>query len=138
MRQARSWPKPMAFLTSTGRITGMAGAAVLAMQCGDARSAPVETRAGDAQFVAGVAPESAMPSANPGRPRFDINANDVAGNTLLDQLAIEKAIYPHLGPAHLDDDVEKARTALEETYRSRGYESVVVEIRSEERRVGKE
>src|SRR3546814_4569009 len=53
---------------------------------------------------------------------------DVAGNTLLDQLAIEKAIYPHLGPAHSEDDVEKARTALEETYRYRGYESVVVEI----------
>src|SRR3546814_17521845 len=90
MRQARSWPKPMAFLTATGRITGMAGAAVLAMQYGDARSAPVETRAGDAQFVAGVAPESAMPSANPGRHRFDINDYDVAGNTRSEERRVGK------------------------------------------------
>ena len=59
---------------------------------------------------------------------MDIDAYDVDGNTILDQEAIEAAVYPFLGPQRTRDDVESARKSLEQVYQSRGYQSVVVEI----------
>lgn len=59
---------------------------------------------------------------------FDIDAYDVDGASLLDQVAIEKAVYPFLGPDKTTADVEAARDALEKAYKARGYQSVVVEI----------
>jgi hemolysin activation/secretion protein len=64
----------------------------------------------------------------PPGPQFDVEAYDVDGNSLLDQLAIEKAVYPHLGPGRSRADVEAARHDLETAYASRGYNSVVVEV----------
>jgi hemolysin activation/secretion protein len=58
----------------------------------------------------------------------EIDAYDVDGNTLLDRTEIETAVYPFLGPDRTRDDVESAREALEKTYQSHGYQSVVVEI----------
>ena len=63
-----------------------------------------------------------------GAPTFDVEAYDVDGNSLLDPLAIEKAVYPHLGPGRSKSDIEGARQALEEVYHALGYDSVVVEI----------
>jgi hemolysin activation/secretion protein len=52
----------------------------------------------------------------------------IDGNTVLDQEAVETAIYPFLGPDKTVDDVEQARAALEAAYRKAGYVTVVVEI----------
>ena len=71
------------------------------------------------------AAEAPAPSAG---PLFDVEAYDVDGNSLLDQLAIEKAVYSHLGPGRSKTDIEGARQDLENAYASRGYNSVVVEI----------
>ncbi len=60
--------------------------------------------------------------------RFDIGAIDVTGNSLLREVEIERAVYPHVGPGRSIADVEAARAALEQAYRAHGYDSVVVEI----------
>lgn len=60
--------------------------------------------------------------------RFDIGAIDVTGNTLLPQIAIERAVYPHVGPGRSVEDVEAARADLEKAYHALGYDSVVVAI----------
>jgi hemolysin activation/secretion protein len=59
---------------------------------------------------------------------LDIEAYDVDGNTLLEQVAVETAVYPYLGPDKTAADVERARSALEAFYHARGFDSVVVEI----------
>jgi hemolysin activation/secretion protein len=64
----------------------------------------------------------------PATPTFDVEAYDVDGNSLLDPLTIEKAVYPHLGPGRSKADIDGARQALEDAYHGRGYDSVVVEI----------
>jgi hemolysin activation/secretion protein len=60
--------------------------------------------------------------------RFDIFEFVVDGNTVLPTGAIEKAVYPHLGPQRRIEDVEKAREALEKTYHDAGYLTVLVDI----------
>jgi hemolysin activation/secretion protein len=64
----------------------------------------------------------------PPERKVDIDAYDVDGNTKLDQETIESAVYPYLGPQRTREDVESARTALEQAYQQHGYQSVVVEI----------
>ncbi|MFY9349264.1 MAG: ShlB/FhaC/HecB family hemolysin secretion/activation protein [Sphingobium sp.] len=59
---------------------------------------------------------------------FDIMAYDVLGNSLLNQDAIERAVYPYLGPGRTTADVESARAALEKAYHAKGYQSVVVQV----------
>jgi hemolysin activation/secretion protein len=61
-------------------------------------------------------------------PQFFIEAFDVSGSKLLSATEIEDTIYPFLGPGRTRDDIEKARKALEDKYRSKGRESVIVEI----------
>jgi hemolysin activation/secretion protein len=105
-------------------------------------SAPAPSRAADeptsgaganetTESTASAAPtpeaSGRQPSAVPART-FELSAYDVEGNTLLDQLTIEKAVYPHLGPGRTPEDVEKARAALEAAYQARGYNSVVVQV----------
>jgi len=72
--------------------------------------------------------QQTAPAAKAPERRVDIDAYDVDGNTILDQEAIETAVYPFLGPQRTREDVEAARKALEQAYQSRGYQSVVVEI----------
>ncbi|MFZ0268776.1 ShlB/FhaC/HecB family hemolysin secretion/activation protein, partial [Caulobacter sp.] len=50
------------------------------------------------------------------------------GATLLDEGALEAAIYPHMGPGRTRADVAAAQQALEAAYHAKGYQSVVVEI----------
>jgi len=47
---------------------------------------------------------------------------------MLDDESLERAVYPYLGPDKTVEDVEKARAALEEVYRKKGYPTVVVSI----------
>lgn len=60
--------------------------------------------------------------------RFDILEFVVSGNTVLPTLAIEKAVYPFLGPGRTLADAEGARRALEKAYQVAGYLSVTVDI----------
>jgi hemolysin activation/secretion protein len=60
--------------------------------------------------------------------RFDILEYRVEGNSVLSALAIEQAVYPHLGPAREFKDAEAARAALEKAYQSGGYLSVTVNL----------
>jgi hemolysin activation/secretion protein len=46
----------------------------------------------------------------------------------LSQVDLEQAIYPFLGPDKTEDDVEKARAALEKAYHDKGYQTVSVAV----------
>src|SRR3569832_1992818 len=70
------------------------------------------------------------------QPKFDLEAYDVDGNTLLDTPTIEAAVYPFLGPDRTRDDVAAAKDALEMADHSRGYQSVVVEVPQQNARTG--
>lgn len=59
---------------------------------------------------------------------FDILEYVVEGNTVLSAIAIERAVYPYLGPGRDLSDVEKARTDLEKAYHDAGYLTVAVDI----------
>lgn len=61
-------------------------------------------------------------------PRFDVWEYQIEGNTSIDALSIEKAVYPYLGPDKTIDDVQQARAALEEAYREHGFATVLVDI----------
>jgi len=63
--------------------------------------------------------------------RFNIDAFDVTGNSILSSAEVERAVYPHLGPARSPDDVEAARAALEKAYHAKGYTSVFVDLAQE-------
>ena len=80
-------------------------------------------------------PAAAPPSAPDDAPdgsRFDILEYDVAGNSVLPKLAIERAVYPFLGEKKTVKDVEQARQALEKAYHDAGYLTVLVDIPEQE------
>lgn len=60
--------------------------------------------------------------------RFDILEYQIEGNTVLSNIAIERAVYPHLGERRTIADVRQAVTALEQAYRDQGYLTVFVDI----------
>lgn len=70
---------------------------------------------------------SASPPAGSTAP-FDILEFDVDGNTVLDEVAIDDAVYPFLGPQRTREDVDRARAALEKVYVDRGFKTVAVII----------
>jgi hemolysin activation/secretion protein len=59
---------------------------------------------------------------------FDVEAYDVDGAKLLQQIDVETAVYPFLGPGRTAADINHAREALEKAYRDRGFQTVVVEL----------
>ena len=59
-------------------------------------------------------------------PRFDILEFVVAGDTVLGSVAIERAVYPFMGPQRNAADAEGARKALEKAYQDAGFLSVNV------------
>lgn len=59
---------------------------------------------------------------------FDILEYQVEGNTVLPTLAVEKAVYPHLGYGKSVVDVQAARAALEAAYQTAGYLTVTVDV----------
>jgi hemolysin activation/secretion protein len=83
-------------------------------------------------FAALLLAASAVNAQNPAPRaetlRFDILEFVVAGNTVLPVDAIERAVYPFLGPGKTVDDAENARKALERAYQDAGYLSVTVEL----------
>lgn len=63
-----------------------------------------------------------------GGDRFDIFEYRVEGNTVLDDLTIERAVTPFLGEQKTFQDVEGARSALESAYARAGWLTVSVVI----------
>jgi len=59
--------------------------------------------------------------------KFYVAAFDVAGAKLLDPSLVEAAVYDFTGPDRTAADIEAARKALEDAYKKRGYEAVLVE-----------
>lgn len=107
-----------------GRCWPVLGFAALA-------AAPALAQKISVQQVALPPAAAPAPAALPVRSapdRFEIAAFDVTGVTKLDAAAVETAIYPFAGPDRAATDVEAARKALEDAYKVRGYESVLVEI----------
>ncbi len=65
----------------------------------------------------------------PSQPaRFDLLELRVKGSTKIDKRQLERTIYPFLGPKKSLDNVELARAALEELYKTQGYQTVLVDI----------
>lgn len=60
----------------------------------------------------------------------------VTGARLLSQKEIGDTVYPFLGPARTNEDVEQARAALEKAYRDKGYQTVTVEVPPQQVRRG--
>ncbi|MBH9387368.1 ShlB/FhaC/HecB family hemolysin secretion/activation protein [Pseudomonas aeruginosa] len=71
----------------------------------------------------------APPAAAGAEPQrlVDINEYVVRGNTVLDNRAIEAAVYPFLGPPRSRGDIAGARDARQAAYQEKGYQSVYVE-----------
>jgi hemolysin activation/secretion protein len=59
-------------------------------------------------------------------PTFDIRAFQVKGNTVLPPDAVERAVYPFMGPGRTEADVEAARAALQKAFEDRGFVAVSV------------
>lgn len=82
--------------------------------------------AAEVEADAGSAEEAPAEAEEP--QRFDIWEYQIAGNQQLPSQTIEKLVYPFLGPQKTIDDVEAARTKLEEAYREAGFGTAVVSI----------
>ena len=73
-------------------------------------------------FTLAVQPVAAQEKA------FDVLEYVVEGNSVLDAVRIEEAVYPHLGLKRTIKDVEAARDALEKAYQNAGFLTVSVDI----------
>jgi len=79
----------------------------------------------------------AVGSASAQESKFDILEYVVEGNTVLTPLAIERAVYPHLGYGKTFENVQAARSDLEKAYQDSGYLTVTVDIPPQEVKDGK-
>jgi hemolysin activation/secretion protein len=76
----------------------------------------------------GVGAEEAFAVEKDQEVRFDINAIDVQGNTLMSEENIKQITDSFKGKGKTSDDVEKLRVNLEKAYRESGYPTVQVNI----------
>lgn len=60
----------------------------------------------------------------------------VDGAKRLKKLEVEEAVYPYLGPARTEGDVEQARAALEKVYHDKGFQTVSVIVPRQDPRRG--
>lgn len=72
--------------------------------------------------------ETSEPTELEGGGPLYIRQIKVRGAKNLPPIEVEKAIYPYLGPGRSETDVEKARAALEQAYKDRGFQTVEVQI----------
>lgn len=93
--------------------------------------------AGPAFAQGGIAPEGALipadatdaavPASTAAEAaHFDIRAFQVKGNNVLPPDAVERAVYPFMGPGRSEADVEGAREALQKAFEAAGYVAVGV------------
>ena len=78
--------------------------------------------------AAAVAPPQITSLVREQEATFDVFEYRVEGTTLLPAIAVEQAVYPHLGEKKTLADVEKARESLEKAYHGAGYLTVLVSI----------
>ncbi|MGV3661863.1 MAG: ShlB/FhaC/HecB family hemolysin secretion/activation protein [Prosthecobacter sp.] len=82
-----------------------------------------------AEAVLAQAPVSAQaPTAASQLGNLYVREYRVRGNKILKPVEIEEAVYPFMGPGRNENDIEQARQALEKTYKSKGYQTVYVEV----------
>jgi hemolysin activation/secretion protein len=67
---------------------------------------------------------------------FYIREYRVEGAKRLNNLEVEEAVYPFLGPGRTPDDVEQARVALEKVYHDKGWQTVSVFVPPQDPRRG--
>jgi hemolysin activation/secretion protein len=70
----------------------------------------------------------AAPEQTHSTSTFDLLELRIKGNTLLPRVELERTVYPFLGLKKSIDNVEQARTTLEEVYKAKGYQTVTVDI----------
>ena len=84
-------------------------------------------------------PPVANPSQSAGAPveaTFYIREYRVSGVKQLTPAEIGEAVYPYLGPGRTTGDVEQARAVLEKAYRDKGFQTVTVQVPSQQGRGG--
>jgi hemolysin activation/secretion protein len=111
-----------AWAIELGLVTGL-----LAAFCGGATIAKAQTAGASPTGGAPANATAAMPAPVSDR-RFDILEYVIDGNTALSVPDVETAVYPFLGEQRSAADVDMAREALEEAYKSRGFQAVQVTI----------
>lgn len=86
--------------------------------------------AGAAALAAAAMPAIAQDPAidTAAAARFEIRAFQVRGNRILAPDAVERAVYPFMGPDRTAQDVEQARVALQQAFEDAGYVAVSVFI----------
>jgi hemolysin activation/secretion protein len=77
------------------------------------------------------------PTAPVAAPRFDINAFDVEGNTLLPAEEVQALTRPFTGKQRDFGDIQKAIEALQDAYTGKGYNAVRVLIPEQDIRAGR-
>ena len=78
-----------------------------------------------------------LPAADAPVPAtFFIREYRIEGAHLLKRHEVEEAVYPYLGPHRSSDDVEKARSAIEDLYQKKGYKTVSVDIPEQQTKGG--
>ncbi len=75
-----------------------------------------------------LGPAGGAAAQAPEARKVNINEYIVRGNTVLDAVAIEKAVTPYLGPGRGMQDIQAARDALQAVYHERGFQSVYVDL----------
>jgi len=81
---------------------------------------------------AAAAPPAAPAAGAGAQARFSVQEYRVLGNTVLPNRAIETVLYPRLGEAKTLEDVQAARSALEQAYHEAGYATVFVDVPPQE------
>ena len=71
-------------------------------------------------------------AVKPEPERFYLQEYRVEGARKLSRIEVEKAVYPFLGPGRTENDVEQARAALEKAYQANGYQTVSVQVPSQQ------
>jgi len=77
---------------------------------------------------AAPAAAAATPTAVSQLGNLYIREYRVRRNHLLENIEVEEAVYPFMGPGRSEQDIEQARQALEKIYKSKGYQSVYVQV----------
>ena len=90
-----------------------------------------------ALILSGALALAQAPTAPVAAPRFDINAFDVEGNTLLPADEVQKLVQPFTGKQRDFGDIQKAIEALQDAYTGKGYNAVRVLIPEQDIRAGR-
>lgn len=68
------------------------------------------------------------PAAETDDSRFDVMEYRIEGSSQVDRRALEKTVYPFLGPNRSIAEIEQARAAIEKLYHDAGYSAATVDI----------